>query len=91
MHLAATGGALPDAKRHPAEGVPTGRHRVRRKKLKEKLRAKAEEAHYLLNECDVPIRRVATRLRLSLRAVRLLRSIPFSHLEDALMRRVYRL
>ena len=76
---------------HPAEGVPNGRHRVRRKKLKEKLRAKAEEAHYLLNECDVPIRRVAMRLRLSLRAVRLLRSIPFSHLEDALMRRVHRL
>ena len=91
MHLAATGGAFPDVRGHPAEGVPNGRHRVRRKKLKEKLRAKAEEAHYLLNECDVPIRRVATRLRLSLRAVRLLRSIPFSHLEDALMRRVHRL
>ena len=91
MHLAATGGAFPDARGHPAGGVPNGRGRVRRRKLKEKLRAKAEEAHYLLMECDVPLRRVATRLRLSLRAVRLLRSIHFSHLEDALMRRVHRM
>jgi hypothetical protein len=36
------------------------------------------------------MKRVAMRLRLSLRVVRLLRSVPFSRLEDALMRRVKR-
>jgi hypothetical protein len=66
------------------------RGNVRKKNQMAKRRAKAEEAVFLLKECNVPMSRVAKRLRLNLRVVKLLRSLPLFHLDDALMRKVHR-
>ena len=90
MHLAATGDSVMEEGDLPGVDATTRRGRLRQRRLRERRRAKAEEALYLMKECEVPMKRVAKRLRLSLRAVKLLRSIPFSHVEDALLRKVRR-
>ena len=38
-----------------------------KQRLKEKQRAKLEEAFFLIRQCNVPMHRVAKRLKLSLR------------------------
>ena len=86
MHLAATGDSVMEEADLPGVEATSRRGRLRQRRLRERRRAKAEEALYLMKECEVPMKRVAKRLRLSLRAVKLLRSIPFSHVEDALLR-----
>ena len=91
MHLAAQRSDHSQGGAHLGSEVFSLKDSVLKRRQLEKQKAKYEEAVFLMKECDVPMKRVAKRLRLNLRKVRLLRSIPFSHVEDALMRQVRRL
>ena len=91
MHLAAQRSDHSQGGAHLDSEVFSLKDSVLKRRQMEKQKAKYEEAVFLMKECDVPMKRVAKRLRLNLRKVRLLRSIPFSHVEDALMRQVRRL
>ena len=91
MHLAAQRSDHSQEGAHLDREVFSLKDSVLKRRQMEKQKTKYEEAVFLMKECDVPMKRVAKRLRLNLRKVRLLRSIPFSHVEDALMRQVRRL
>ena len=67
MHLAAQGGPPLKGQYDIERVVYSVRVSLTKQRLKEKQRAKFEEAFFLLRECNVPMHSVAKRLKLSLR------------------------
>ena len=68
----------------------TGRGKVRRREEKEIRKMKLAEAHYLMSECQVPIAKVAKRLRLSYSFLRRVNKLGMFDPKTAFTRRGHR-
>ena len=68
----------------------TGRGKVRRRKEKKIRKMKLAEAHYLMSECQVPIAKVAKRLRLSYSFLRRVNKLGMFDPKTACTRRGHR-
>jgi hypothetical protein len=90
MRLAYQGDVASQDEGYSGRARFTGRGSAWKRKLLDKGKVKAEEALFLMNECGVPMYRVAKRLRLSMNVVRLLKRNNFNLLEDTLVRKVHR-